>query len=61
MQIVTVASGTLFGVAETYLGDATQWNRIAALNGISDPWLSGLTVLRIPDQDASAGGGVGFA
>ena len=58
MQILPVASGPLIGVA---LGDATQWNRIAALNGISDPWLSGLTVLRIPDQDASAGGGVGFA
>ncbi len=60
MQTVTVASGTLFAVAGTYLNDATQWNRIAALNGISDPWLSGLTVLQIPDLDASAGGGVGF-
>ena len=60
MQTVTVASGTLFAVAATYLSDATQWNRIAALNGISDPWLSGLTILQIPDLDASAGGGVGF-
>ena len=60
MQIVTVASGTLFGVAATYLQDATQWNRIAALNGIADPWLSGLTVLRLPDPDGSAGGGVGI-
>ena len=61
MQKVTVASGTLFHVALTYLNDATQWNRIAALNGVSDPWLSGLTLLQIPDVDASAGGGVGFA
>ncbi len=60
MQTVTVASGTLFGVAVTYLQDATQWNRIAALNGITDPWLSGLTVLQIPDPDVSAGGGVGI-
>lgn len=60
MQTVTVASGTLFGVAAIYLQDATQWNRIAALNGIIDPWLSGLIVLQIPDLDASAGGGVGI-
>ena len=60
MQTITVASGTLFGVAATYLQDATQWNRIAALNGISDPWLSGLTTLRLPDLDLSAGGGVGI-
>jgi len=59
MQTITVASGTLFGVAAMYLNDATQWNRIAALNGINDPWLSGLTALRIPDLDPSAGGGVG--
>jgi L-ascorbate metabolism protein UlaG (beta-lactamase superfamily) len=58
MQVVTVASQTLFQVALTYLGDATQWIRIATLNGISDPWLSGLVTLTIPDQDPSAGGGV---
>lgn len=60
MLTITVASGTLFEVAATYLGDATQWNRIAWLNGLSDPWLSGLTILQVPDQDSSAGGGVGF-
>ncbi len=59
MQTVTVASGTLFAVAAAYLGDATQWNRIAALNGITDPWLSGLTTLVLPNADASAGGGIG--
>ena len=59
MQTVTVASETLFSVAARYLGDATQWSRIAALNDITDPWLSGLTVLLIPDPDVSAGGGVG--
>ena len=60
MFTVTVASGTLFEVAALYLGDATQWNRIAWLNSIADPWLSGLTTLQIPDQNSSAGGGVGF-
>ena len=60
MQTVTVASGTLFQVAAQYLQDATQWNRIAALNDISDPWLSGLTVLQLPAPDTALGGGVGL-
>ena len=60
MRIVTVSSGNLFAVALQYLGDATQWVRIASLNSISDPWLSGLQVLRLPETDASAGGGIGI-
>jgi nucleoid-associated protein YgaU len=59
MQTITVASGTLFQVAATYLGDATQWVRIAAANGLSDPWLDGLVTLTIPDVDPTAGGGIG--
>ncbi len=59
MRLITVASGTLFQVAAQYLGDATQWVRIAALNGIVDPWLAGLVTLQLPDIDPSAGGGIG--
>lgn len=55
---VTVTGGHLFRVALTYLGDATQWNRIARLNGLSDPMLSGLVTLLIPVQDSTAGGGI---
>lgn len=58
MQTVQIAGGTLFRVAATYLNDATQWIRIAQLNGLSDPWLSGPVVLRIPAVDPAAGGGV---
>jgi hypothetical protein len=58
MQTVQVTGSTLFRVAATYLNDATQWIRIAQLNGISDPWLQGVVTLNIPDVDASAGGGV---
>ncbi len=57
MQVVTVASLTLFHVALSYLGDATQWGRIASLNVINDPWLDGLVTLKIPDVEVSAGGG----
>jgi hypothetical protein len=59
MQVITVASSNLFAVAAQYLQDATQWVRIAELNGITDPWLSGLVTLTLPDVDPSAGGGIG--
>lgn len=58
MQTIRVAGGNLFRIAMVYLGDATQWVRIAQLNGITDPMLSGTTTLQIPDQDPSAGGGI---
>ena len=58
MRVVTVAGGDLFRLALEQLGDATQWNRIAALNGLDDPVLEGLVTLRLPERDASAGGGI---
>lgn len=59
MRLITVTGGNLFQLAAAELGDATQWNRIAELNGLFDPMLSGLTTLSLPDIDASAGGGIG--
>ena len=59
MQVVTVTGGNLFQLAAQYLLDATQWVRIAQLNCISDPFLSGLVTLTLPDVDPSAGGGLG--
>ncbi len=58
MRTITVAGGTLFRVAVDELGDATQWVRIAALNGLKDPMLSGVVTLRLPPVDPKAGGGV---
>ncbi len=58
MQTITVVGGNLFALAARFLGDATQWIRIAQLNGLSDPMLQGVVTLRIPDLDASATGGV---
>lgn len=58
MNIVTVAGGDLFRLALAQLGDATQWNRIAKVNGLSDPVLIGLITLRLPAVDATAGGGI---
>lgn len=47
-KIVRVSGTTLFHVAAQELGDATQWERIADLNGIVDPWLGPETELKIP-------------
>ncbi len=58
MQTITVVGGIRFALAARLLGDATQWIRIAQLNGLSDPMLHGVVTLRIPDLDASATGGV---
>jgi nucleoid-associated protein YgaU len=55
---ITVAGGNLFQIAAQQLGDATQWIRIAQANGLSDPQLSGVVTLTIPDPDPTAGGGI---
>ncbi len=58
MIVLVVAGGDLFRLALQQLGDATQWNRIAALNGLKDPILVGLNNLKIPAVDPTAGGGI---
>jgi hypothetical protein len=61
MSIVTltVVGGNLFRIAAEQLGDATQWLRIAQLNGINDPVLVGYRTLSMPPRDPNAGGGIG--
>ena len=58
MPMIRVGNTTLFHVAAAELGDATQWNRIAALNGLSDPMLYGVVTLLLPPYDLSATGGL---
>ena len=58
MRTILVTGTDLFTVATQELGDATQWFRIAALNGLTDPMLFGLVTLQIPDVDASQTGGL---
>ena len=57
MTTVTVVGGNLFRIAADMLGDATQWNRVARLNGMTDPFFSGLATLVLPEVDPGAGGG----
>jgi nucleoid-associated protein YgaU len=58
MKIVNVAGANLYALALQYLGDATQWNRIAQANGLIDPMVIGSAALIIPSVDTSAGGGI---
>lgn len=58
MRTITVAGGNLFQIAAEQLNDATQWIRIAQLNRLSDPMLTGVVTLLIPDLDPKAGGGI---
>ncbi len=58
MRTITVAGGNLFAIAAAQLGDATQWIRIARLNNLSDPMLTGVVTLQIPAIDPSATGGI---
>ena len=54
---ITVAGGNLFQIAAKELGDATQWNRIASLNGITDPMIVGVVTLQLPPVNPAAGNG----
>lgn len=61
MTSIQVNGGNLFQIAAQRLGDATQWIRIAQLNGLSDPMLTAgpsPLVLLIPAIDPNAGGGL---
>lgn len=58
---VTAADVSLYHVAATRLNDATQWWRIAQLNGMTDPdltWLSSPVPLQIPSVDPTLNSGV---
>jgi LysM repeat protein len=61
MQQVTVTGTTLYALAAKYLGDATQWLRIAQQNNFAypaDPQISGPPVtLLIPDPVRNVTGG----
>lgn len=57
IKTIRVAGGNLFVLAAQYLGDATQWNRIAQLNDMTDPFFTDILVLKMPPVDHDAGNG----
>ena len=60
MKTITVSGAdvSLFHVAARELGDATQWIRIAQANGPTDPMLSSVVTLTIPDVNPLLSGGL---
>lgn len=52
---VTQAGGTLFDVAAQQYGDATAWPSIARANKLTDPQLTGVNTLIIPNNPMSGG------
>ncbi|MDR3525391.1 MAG: hypothetical protein P4L66_14970 [Acetobacteraceae bacterium] len=58
MNTITTAGGTLYHLAASQLGDATQWIRIAQLNNLSDPILQGVVTLQLPPTNPTATGGL---
>ena len=61
---VIVTGTDLFTLASQYLGDATQWNRIAASNslvnsdGFIDPFIDAATTVTLPPVDNTRSNGV---
>ncbi len=58
MNTATVSNTNLFAVAARYLGDATQWVRIAQLNGLAESEIAGTMTLALPAVDPAATGGI---
>ncbi len=58
MQTIVVTNTNLFAVAAEYLGDATQWVRIAQINGLPDTVIAEPILIALPPVDATATGGV---
>lgn len=59
MQTIQAGAGSdLFHLAARYLGDATQWIRIAQQNNLADPFLSAQQALVIPDMNPALTGGI---
>ena len=59
MPTITVAGGNLFAIAAAQFADAAQWIRIAQLNRLADPQLSGVVTLNLPPPAQNyAGGGI---
>jgi nucleoid-associated protein YgaU len=57
VTVRVIAGGNLMKIAAEVYGDGTQWNRIAALNGLWDFIITGTVTLQIPPPNVAAGNG----
>jgi hypothetical protein len=56
VRTVTVGGGNLFDLASKYYGDATAWTSIARANNLTDPQLTGVNTLVIPQNTSDSTG-----
>lgn len=54
VRTITLSGGNLYQVASDYYGDATLWDSIATVNGITDPQLTGINTIAIPSNPTSS-------
>jgi hypothetical protein len=47
-KTVRASATTLFEIAMRETGDPLQWVALARLNGLIDPWITGLQTILIP-------------
>ena len=59
MSTITVQGTNLFALAAAELGDAMQWINIARTNNLSDPFITELSQVIIPDYSAIFEDGIG--
>ena len=59
MYTISVQGTNLFALAAAELGDAMQWINLARTNNLSDPFITELTEIMIPDYSAIFGDGIG--
>lgn len=53
LKTVTLSGGNLYQIASDQYGDATKWDSLATVNGLSDPNLSGINTIAIPSNPQS--------
>jgi hypothetical protein len=59
MYTVFASGVDLFQMAASELGDAMQWINIARVNAISDPFITVLSTITIPDYSNACEDGIG--
>jgi hypothetical protein len=58
LRTITVVGGNLWAIAAREMNDAQQASRLATINGLTDPFLTGQVTLSIPPADATQSGGL---
>lgn len=59
-RITRVSNTTLFALAAKFYGNALLWTKIAEVNGLEDPWITGLASIIIPNAPQNPGSPTGI-